>query len=375
MPPKKKSRTSKAQPKTTSAVKATRATTKKASKAERKLFPFLDLPSELREQIYVEYVRAAFIEAVPRFIRHEYLGNRVPIRYYASSKDILRRYTLALSLVNHQTYAEILPVIFQEVAPVFQLTHYLPLGKDGKTPGALCDKATNEQLPGFNHDLRSDVCITKLEMSYLAKFNTFELWINTGPGFMEGRDYLAVLETLQRFRAAIIKESETRTNPMHLEFRWTHYTPKDEALPLLDNILRSQKLDATWTTLGWQFKFLGKVKFGWRGEVYRDWEFEEDEEPNEDPEDTRKWYWMTNDWEDKRGYAVLDVVDDHESDITIDPDEMDPFDGLPELENDREYNSEGELLHEYDSDGNTIHDDSDELPPQDAHGDGDMAMS
>jgi hypothetical protein len=50
---------------------------------------------------------------------------------------------------------------------------------------------------------------------------------------------------------------------------------------------------------------------------------------------------------------------------------MYPLDGMPELEDDREYNSEGELLHPFDSDGNTIYDDSDELPLQDADGDGD----
>lgn len=365
MPSKKKLGASKGKPKSSSSRKISRTTNHKSSKLEQKPFPFLDLPTELREQIYINYVRARFISGIPEKYRFQYEKTRGPILYRCrclgwKTAAGLPHNSLALSLVNRQTYAEIQSIIYQEVQPTFQLNLYVPVGKDGRTPGQFCDKDTNTKLSNFNgrfiSQFASGLCMTKVQMGWLAKFRNVMIDIICGPRFLDGPEYLAILAALRPFHNAL--KSQTRTYPMELHFCWMHlYPDNEEGIPKIDQILRWERLEMARETINWQFKFLKKVEFSSNGEVPMGWEFEEDEDFHEDPETDGRWFWTDSLAHGKKGFIVVEVVDEHESDMSeLDmsdrsEDEKDRMSTPSYILDHREYNSDGKLVHEYDSDG------------------------
>lgn len=186
-------------------------------------------------------------------------------------------------------------------------------------------------MPGFDNFKPYDppLDMMKLDMAYLAKFGSIEVRIGTGPGFLGGRDYVALLNVLQDFRAAIIKENETRTHPMLLHFIWEHFYPDPEDIPRMDEILRFQKLEAVRTTIEWPFEFLEKVNFT-RGssEIEGKWNFEQDANFPEAASGRR--FWMNN-WEHGfGGFAVIDVVDENEWITGDDEDAIDEDEDMPD---------------------------------------------
>lgn len=166
-------------------------------------------------------------------------------------------------------------------------------------------------------------CMTKFNLEYLAKFNRLEIIVITGPGFPSRRDYLALHAALHRLQTAVIKVNGARTRPMVLGFDWDHYYVSpgdDDDTPLIDQILHSQKAEMAQSTIDWHlFESLDKVQFSSRREVQCGWTFEEDEEYI-DETDVRSFS-MRNKLEFRTGYAVIDVVDHDESDISLDEDE------------------------------------------------------
>lgn len=109
-------------------------------KVEQKPFPFLKLPPELRDQIYTDYVRAAILHLKSKILDPDYNDKTIPILYYVRKRHVLSRNSLALTLVSHQIHDEIQPIIHQNVVPKIQLRDYLPIGRDGTTPGIFATK-------------------------------------------------------------------------------------------------------------------------------------------------------------------------------------------------------------------------------------------
>lgn len=251
---------------------------------------------------------------------------------------LLARGSLALLLINRQIYTEISPIIFQNVEPTLSLDDYLPIGNDGSTPGYLCDKASGERLPGFDrfvapvHPARD---MTKLDTAYFAKFNSVKIRIRTGPGFLDGPDYIALLGVLETFRAAVIKENETRTHPMQLNFDWSHFYLESEDISRIDQIFRAQRLELARNTIQWHFKFLDKVKFTEDdADIEGRWNFELDEFYPDEADQSGRWFWATNFELGRRGFALVDVVDENESEMSDDEDEFDTDDedeDIPDL--------------------------------------------
>lgn len=166
--------------------------------------------------------------------------------------------------------------------------------------------------------------MTKLDVAHLAKFNNIEIIIGTGPGFLDGPDYVALVNSLHTFRAAVIKENENRVHPMTINFRWDHYYPDTEDVQRVDQIFRSQKLELARNTIQWPFQFLEKVNCVEEvTDIEGHWNFEQDEN---EPEQSGRWFWMNNWALGTRGFAIVDVVDENESEMTEDESEIDPQD-------------------------------------------------
>jgi hypothetical protein len=234
----------------------------------QKTFPFLSLPAELRNAIYTDYIRDAFLS-------FKCTEHNQQIKFKTSRFHKLQLNGIGLLHTNKQIQSEASSVLYGMVSFAGQLANYLTpvdyngpeiqnliAGNDGfKVPGIYKSFVDNPDqsfspLAVAQASVRSQNCVSKLDPKILSKFRTMELGIYWGEDFPCPEQYNAIRAFLVGLQSAIAKENATNSTPMSLRLNFLEpYCHRlNSVMTMNQKIERWKILCSTIDTLLWIFE-------------------------------------------------------------------------------------------------------------------------
>ncbi|KAF2423750.1 hypothetical protein EJ08DRAFT_664092 [Tothia fuscella] len=326
----------------------------KSERADTSVFPFLKLPAELREDIYIIFFRNFTIRYAESGLEERLLrkaikqqaisGNPIGIR-----PGILCKNTLALLRVNQQIYREASKIIRTEYIAVIGVYDYLPRNGESRSIteplGLECDEETHEKIGTCgSNELDCELvytCLTQLDMSEIAKLRNLHLLVQLGPAFPSTQSYSTLMALMTRIAKHLTAENATNPYPQNLCLQFKRRADVDEIeMPMYAMVAKFAKVEMMAESLGWCFVDVPNFRLELKNDAY-DIGFVEITTSNNEPGSgqTERAFKYADGYRRKSGVTFLTTVDDIEVDMSDESEWSDgeaEDDGLEDKEETRE---------------------------------------
>lgn len=229
-------------------------------------FPFLQLPAELRNEIYR-------LVLLPNHTS-PYKGIRGRIELDEFGAPHQRPWSLNLLRTCSQINKEGSHILYTEATLSGSIFEYLGY-KDGVL-GICRDDVTMDSFPDSDsfEDMaldglrpeRGNCLFTRFKhaIDVVARFRNLDLTVFLDPQFPSFRQYTAVASRLTKLVAAIQKENKSNPKTMKIALHWAMWDPESDRIAMQDEselYFTWKKIRATAQTLEWPFEKLRNVDF------------------------------------------------------------------------------------------------------------------